>query len=117
MSREEACLSWVMCEAVANRSTEERAVMKRTNLVLLLSAKIERQLALWNRSASARRQRFLASRLNRMLPDVGKWLFPRLQRDERKRRMRTLSIALLTGILVAGALAVAIILLNKTGRF
>jgi hypothetical protein len=105
-----------MREAVACQSAEERAVMKRANLVQL-SAKIERQLALWNRSASARRQRFLASRLNRMLPDVGKWLFPRLQRDERMRRMRTLSIALLTGILVAGALAAAIILLNRTSRF
>jgi len=105
-----------MREAVARQFAEERAVMKRANLVQL-SAKIERRLTLWNRSSLARRQRFLASRLNQMLPDVGKWLFPRLQCYERKRRMRTLSIALLAGILVAGALAVAIILLNKTGRF
>jgi hypothetical protein len=105
-----------MLEAIARRSPNEREVMKRSNLVQL-STSIERQLTLWNRSSLARRQRSLTSRLNRRLPDLGKQLFPRLQRDERRRKMRTLSIALLAGILVAGSLAVVFVLLNKSVTF
>lgn len=105
-----------MREAIARRSPNEREVIKRSNLVQL-SNSIEQQLVLWNRSPLARRQRFLTSRISRMLPDLGKILFPRLQRDERRRRMRTLSIALLAGILVAGSLAVVFVLLNKSVTF
>jgi hypothetical protein len=51
--------------------------------------------------------------LNFMTPDFGKLLFPRLQPDQRRREMRTLFFALLTGLVIAGITAMVMIMLGK----
>jgi hypothetical protein len=49
-----------------------------------------------------------------MTPDLGKILFPRLQRDQRRREMRILLGALLTGLVIAGITALVMIKMGKT---
>jgi hypothetical protein len=48
-----------------------------------------------------------------MTPDFGKLLFPRLHRDQRRREMRFLLAALLTGLVIAGIVALAMIVMEK----
>jgi hypothetical protein len=43
----------------------------------------------------------------------GKLLFPSLQPDQRRREMRTLLFALLTGLATAGIIAIVMIMLGK----
>lgn len=52
-----------------------------------------------------------------MLPDLGKWLFPRLQPYQRKYQMRVLCASLLVGLIVAGIIVLLMILVQKSGRF
>jgi hypothetical protein len=49
-----------------------------------------------------------------MTPNFGKLLFPRLQPDQRRREMRNLLFALLTGLAIAGVVAMVMIMLEKT---
>jgi hypothetical protein len=48
-----------------------------------------------------------------MTPDFGKLLFPRLQPDQRRREMRVLLAALLTGLVIAGTTALVMIVVGK----
>jgi hypothetical protein len=48
-----------------------------------------------------------------MTPNFGKLLFTRLQPDQRRREMRTLLFALLTGLVTAGIAAIVMIMLGK----
>ena len=48
-----------------------------------------------------------------MTPDLGKFLFPRLPRDQRRREMQILLAALLVGLAIAGAMAMVMIMLAK----
>jgi hypothetical protein len=48
-----------------------------------------------------------------MKPDFGKLLFPRLQPDQRRREMRVLFAALLTGLVIAAITAVVMFLAGK----
>ena len=48
-----------------------------------------------------------------MTPDFGKLLFPRLQPDQRRREMRILLAALLTGLVIASAIALVMIAMGK----
>jgi len=48
-----------------------------------------------------------------MTPDLGKLLFPRLPRDQRRREMQVLLAALLVGLVIAGAMAMVMIMLAK----
>jgi hypothetical protein len=48
-----------------------------------------------------------------MTPDFGKLLFPRLQPDQRRREMRFLLAALLTGLFIAGVIALVMIAVGK----
>lgn len=52
-----------------------------------------------------------------MMPDWGKILFPRLQRNQRRHEMRVLSAALLVGLVVAGMIVLLIIVAEKAGKF
>jgi len=47
---------------------------------------------------------------------LAKWLFPRWQPFRRKREINLLIVALLVGLLVAGAMVGIIVLANSTGR-
>jgi hypothetical protein len=49
-----------------------------------------------------------------MTPNFGKLLFPRLQPDQRRREMRTLLLALLAGLAIAGTVALVMLLLAGT---
>ena len=51
-----------------------------------------------------------------MTERLGKWLFPRWQPYRRERETKTLLVALLAGLVVAGILTAIIILTNSTGR-
>jgi len=51
-----------------------------------------------------------------MLPDFGKYLFPRLEREQRQREIRNLFAALLVGLVLAGIIAGVMIFTGKTGR-
>jgi hypothetical protein len=46
-----------------------------------------------------------------MTPNLGKYLFPRLQPDQRRREMHFLIAALLVGLVIAGAMATVMITL------
>ncbi len=48
-----------------------------------------------------------------MTPDLGKALFPRLQRDQRRHKMRVLLAVLLTGLVIAGVTALIMIKMGK----
>ena len=48
-----------------------------------------------------------------MTPDLGKVLFPRLQRDQRRQKMRILLAVLLTGLVIAGVTALIIVKMGK----
>jgi len=48
-----------------------------------------------------------------MTPDFGKLLFPRLQRDQRRREMRILLAVWLTGLVIAGIIALVMIKMGK----
>lgn len=52
--------------------------------------------------------------LNFMTLNFGKLLFPRLQPDQRRREMRILLFALLAGLAIASAVALAMLLLART---
>lgn len=52
-----------------------------------------------------------------MMPDWGKILFPRLQRNQRRHEMRVLFAALLVGLVVAGMIVLLIIVAEKVGKF
>jgi len=49
-----------------------------------------------------------------MTLNFGKLLFPRLQPDQRRREMRILLFALLAGLAIASAVALAMLLLART---
>jgi hypothetical protein len=51
--------------------------------------------------------------LDFMTPDLGKLLFPRLQPDQRRREMHALFAALLTGLIIAGAVALVMLMVAK----
>lgn len=48
-----------------------------------------------------------------MMPDLGKLLFPRLQRDQRRREIRILLAVLLTALLIAGITTLMMIKMGK----
>jgi hypothetical protein len=48
-----------------------------------------------------------------MTLNLGKLLFPRLQPDQRRREMRNLRFAWLTGLVIAGITAMVMIILGK----
>lgn len=48
-----------------------------------------------------------------MTLNLGKLLFPRLQPDQRRREMRVLLAALLTGLVIAGTTALVMIVVGK----
>ena len=48
-----------------------------------------------------------------MTLNFGKLLFPRLQPDQRRREMRILLFAVLTGLGIAGTTAIVMIMLGK----
>jgi hypothetical protein len=48
-----------------------------------------------------------------MTPNFGKLLFPRLPPDQRRREMRVLLAALLTGLVIAGTTALVMIVVGK----
>ena len=50
-----------------------------------------------------------------MKPDLGKLLFPRLQRGQRRREMLILLAALLVGLALAGIIAAVMIHTGRTG--
>jgi hypothetical protein len=51
--------------------------------------------------------------LNFMTLNFGKLLFPRLQPDQRRREMRAPRFALLAGLVIAGIIAMVMIMLGK----
>jgi len=48
-----------------------------------------------------------------MTLDLGKLLYPRLSPDQRRREIRVLFSALLTGLITAGAIAVVLIVMGE----
>jgi hypothetical protein len=52
-----------------------------------------------------------------MMPDFGKLLFPRLQRNQRRHEMRVLSAAILVGLAVGGIIVFLMIIKEKAGKF
>jgi hypothetical protein len=58
-------------------------------------------------------QGYWSNFLNFMTLNLGKLLFPRLQPDQRRREMRFLLAALLAGLVIAGILAMVMIMLGK----
>ncbi len=52
-----------------------------------------------------------------MKPDLGKLLYPRLSPDQRRRELRVLLAALLTGLVIAAAIAVVIFEADKRRLF
>lgn len=48
-----------------------------------------------------------------MTLNFGKLLFPRLQPDQRRREIHTLLAALLTGVVIAGSVALVMLLVAK----
>jgi len=50
-----------------------------------------------------------------MLPDFGKFMFPQMQRGQRRREIRNLLAALMVGLILAGAIAGVMIFTGKTG--
>ena len=50
-----------------------------------------------------------------MKPDLGKFLYPRLQRGQRRREMFNHLVALLVGLALAGIIAAVMIHTGRTG--
>jgi hypothetical protein len=48
-----------------------------------------------------------------MTPNLGKLLFPRLQPDQRRRELRNWFAALLTGLVIAGTVALVMLMVAK----